>query len=87
MWFADDATGSGPLTALCTWWDKLVTLGPSFGYHSNGEKTWLVVKEGLEDAATEAFKGTSVQVTAQGQKHLGAALGSRPLWSSAYHNR
>ena len=79
VWFADDATGSGPLTALRTCWDKLVTLGPNFGYHPNGEKTWLVVKEGLEEAATEAFKGISVQVTAQGWKHLGAALGSRPF--------
>ena len=79
VWFADDATGSGPLTALRTWWDKLVTLGPNFGYYPNGENTWLVVKEGLENAATEAFKGTSVQVTAQGWKHLGAALGSRPF--------
>ena len=77
VWFADDATGGGSLTALRSWWDKLVTLGPNFGYHPNGDKTWLVVKEGLEDAATEAFVGTSVRVTTQGRKHLGAALGSR----------
>ena len=76
VWFADDATGGGSLTALRSWWDKLVTLGPNFGYHPNGDKTWLVVKEGLEDAATEAFVGTSVRVTTQGLKHLGAALGS-----------
>ena len=46
-------------------------------YHSNGDKTWLVVKDGLEDAATEAFVGTSVQVTTQDRKHLRAALESR----------
>ena len=76
VWFADDATGGGSLTALRSWWDKLVTLGPNFGYHLNGDKTWLVVKDGLEDAAMEASVGTSVQVTRQGRKHLGAALGS-----------
>ena len=79
VWFVHDATGGGSLTALCSWWDKLVTLGPNFDYHPNGDKTWLVVKDGLEDAATEAFIGTSVQVTTQGRKHLGAALGSHPF--------
>ena len=78
-WFADDATGSGRLTALRTWWDKLTAFGPNFGYHPNGDKTWLVVSESLKDAATGVFEGTSVQVTTQGRKHLGAALGSRPI--------
>ena len=78
-WFADDATGSGRLTALRTWWDKLTAFGPNFGYHPNGDKTWLVVSESLKDAATGVFEGTSVQVTTQGWKHLGAALGSRPF--------
>ena len=26
-------------------------LGLKFGYHPNGDKTWLVVKEALEDVA------------------------------------
>ena len=78
-WFADDATGSGRLTALHTWWDKLTAFGPNFGYHPSGDKTWLVVSESLKDAATGVFEGTSVQVTTQGRKHLGAALGSRPF--------
>ena len=56
-----------------------MVFGPNFGYHPNGNKTWLVVSESLKDVATEVFEGTSVQVTTQGRKHLGAALGSRPF--------
>lgn len=77
VWFADDATGSGPLTALREWWDKLLTTGPLFGYLPNGPKTWLVVKPDLLLSATEIFHGTGVNVTAQGRRHLGAALGTR----------
>lgn len=34
-------------------------------YYPNGNKTWLVVSESLKDAATDAFVGTSVQVTSK----------------------
>ena len=30
VWFADDATAGGKLTQLCKWWDKIVSLGPTF---------------------------------------------------------
>ncbi len=76
-WFADDANGTGPLSALRTWWDKLVELGPRYGYHPNGCKTWLIVKPELYDAAIAAFRGTDVAISIQGKRHLGAALGSR----------
>ena len=45
--------------------------------HSNGCKTWPIVKEGLQDTASSTFAGTSVQVTTQGKRHLGAALGTQ----------
>ena len=48
VWFADEATRSGRLTAHHTWWDKLMAFGPNFGYHPNGNKTWLVVSESLK---------------------------------------
>ncbi|KAL5479245.1 hypothetical protein EMCRGX_G022742 [Ephydatia muelleri] len=35
VWYADDATATGKLTNLRTWWDKLVSLGPAYGYHVN----------------------------------------------------
>ena len=76
-WFADDATGAGGVIDLRTWWDRLNTEGPKFGYFPNGEKTWLVVKEKHYDDALNAFSGTKVRVTTHGRRLLGAALGMR----------
>ena len=67
-WFADDAR---------TWWDALSTLGPDFGYFPNDRKCWIIAKPAKEESVREAFKDTSINVTVQGQKHLGAAIGSR----------
>eukprot|EP00731_Ephydatia_muelleri_P001462 Em0001g1462a len=44
-WYADDATATGSLKNLRTWWDKLVTVGPSYGYFVNAVKTWLITKK------------------------------------------
>ena len=76
IWFADDATGAGPLLALRSWWDKLNGVGPSYGYYPNGSKTWLIVKPERYDNAMNIFSGTNVQITTEGKRHLGAALGS-----------
>ena len=46
IWYADDATASGNLSHLRTWWDTISTTGPDFGYYPNASKTWLIVKEG-----------------------------------------
>ena len=41
------------------------------------QKCWLIVKPCREEEARELFAGTAINVTTEGQKHLGAALGSR----------
>ena len=76
-WYANDATAGGQLAHLRTWWDRLVDIGPDFGYYPNASKTWLVVKEDTADAATEAFQGTDGNITTEGKRQLGAALGTR----------
>ena len=38
---------------------------------------WLVVKPEKEGRAKEMFAGTGINITTEGRKHLGAALGSR----------
>ena len=75
-WFADDATGAGRLTHLRTWWDRLNAEGPKYGYFPNGAKTWLVVKEKEYDEAARIFQTTNVQITTEGRRLLGAALGT-----------
>ena len=76
-WFADDATGGGSLVLLKKWWDELNNLGPDLGYYPNASKCWLVIKPDKESDAKELFADSSINISTQGQKHLGAALGSR----------
>ncbi|KAL5502789.1 hypothetical protein EMCRGX_G009613 [Ephydatia muelleri] len=72
----NDATATGKITNLCTWWDKLVSLGPAYGYHVNASKTCLVAKQSHHAAALSAFHDTQITITAEGKPHLGAALGT-----------
>lgn len=76
-WFADDASGAGSITEIKKWWDTLSTIGPDFGYYPNGKKCWIITKPDRENIAREAFKETAINVTVHGQRHLGAAIGSR----------
>ena len=59
------------------WWDALNTLGPDFGYFPNAKKSRITSKPSKEASVKEVFKDTAVNVTVQGQKHLGAVIGSR----------
>ena len=75
--YADDAAGGGPLESLKQWWDKLNAMGSLFGYYPNSKKSWLIVKPGFLDNAKELFLKTDVNITTDGRKYLGAALGNR----------
>ena len=52
-------------------------MGPMFGYHPNALKCWLIVKPNKYEEAMEAFQNTGINVTTEGRRHLGAALGLR----------
>ena len=41
---------------------------------------WLIVKPEREQAARELFRDTAIDVTVEGHKHLGVALGSRAFF-------
>ena len=53
--------------------------GPSYGYHANALKTWLVVKKEFQPLA----ESTQVQITSEGHPHLGTPLGT-PDYVSQY---
>ena len=75
-WYADDATGAGALTDITKWWNELLAAGPVLGYYPNAKKCWLVVKpEKLKK--NNVFAGTGINITTEGRKHLGVALGQR----------
>ena len=77
VWYADDATAAGQLESLLQWWKLVSSMGPLYGYFPNAIKTYLIVKPQYLDSATALFQGTNVQITCLGQRHLGAAIGSR----------
>ena len=74
--FADDLSGAGKRHELRTWWDNITTHGPLLGYYPRGDKSWLVVKPHLLEAAKTTFAGTNVQITTDGHKYLGGYIGS-----------
>ena len=82
VWYADDAAGMGRIDQTRLWWDKLVELGPGFGYYANASKTWLITKEAHHQKAIEAFSGTGVKVTSCGRPYLGSPIGSRAFIES-----
>ena len=63
------------LRAVRIYVNDLCHSGPSFGYHANASKTWLITKEQHISRARELFMGSKVNITSQGRPYLGAALG------------
>ena len=76
VWYADDSATFGSLEHLYSWWNRLTTEGPSFGYFANPSKTWLVTKDLHLKNAVKIFAGSGVNITPHGRPYLGAALGS-----------
>ena len=51
--------------------------GRKLGYHVNAGKSWLILKQPENiTTAQEIFKDTDINITTEGKRHLGAALGS-----------
>jgi len=80
IWYADDTAATGKI-CLRSWWDDIVTHGPSFGYFANASKTWLVVKPTFRDEASGIFGDTNIKITCEGRPYLGSALGGRSYTS------
>ena len=58
------------------WWDTLCTEGPKYGYYPLATKTILIVKEEHVLSAREVFEGTQISITTEGERHMGAVIGS-----------
>ena len=82
IWYADDAAACGSLTALREWWSELGLVGPAYGYFSNPSKSWLIVKPDFHDTASSIFSSTNVNITTEGRRYLGSAIGSPAFISS-----
>ena len=75
-WFADDSSSCGKLVEIRKWWDVLQVAGPDYGYYPLPKKTVLIVKQDYLDEATRIFDGTGITISATGERHMGAWVGS-----------
>ena len=76
-WFADDSACVGKLVALRRWWDILFISGPKYGYFPKPPKCHIIVKTtDMLLRAQELFEGTGINITCEGERHLGAVVGS-----------
>ncbi len=77
VWYADDSSAAGSFAQLMKFWLKLLEIGPKYGYHPNPKKTVLIVKNEHElQEAKDLFHSTGIKITTEGERHLGAVVGS-----------
>ena len=81
-WYADDASAVGKLKGLKKWRDSLCDIGPGYGYFPKPSKSILVVKEEHYETAKEVFKDSGLEITSEGQRHLGAVVGTEEYRNS-----
>ena len=74
--YADDLFGAGSVEGLRKMWNFIQNEGPKYGYYQEATKSWLIVKKSSLEKAKQMFSGTSIQITSEGRKHLGAIIGS-----------
>ena len=77
VWFADDSTSGGSIQGVKKWWDHLKEIGPKYGYYPKPSKTHIIVKDTSDlEQVQEIFGSEGIKITTEGQRHIGAALGS-----------
>lgn len=79
--YADDLSCAGKLKNLLKWWKLVESFGPKVGYFPNANKSWIIVKEEKLEMATNIFRGSELNITTEGKKHLGAVIGSEEFRS------
>ena len=87
VWYADDASAVGKISSLCDWWNRLSSLGPSYGYFANASKTWLITKQQHLEAAQSCFLGAGVNITTEGRPYLGSPIGTDEYINSFVKNK
>ena len=61
-WYADDSVCAGSLDEIRCWLDRLLELGPSYGYFPEPHKSYLVVAPNITHLASDAFAGLGISV-------------------------
>ena len=74
--YADDLTVVGPIDQIRIWWNTLCRMDTKFGYFPEGSKSWIIVRENAKERAQTIFHNTKIKITTDGQRHLGAVIGT-----------
>ena len=82
VWYADDASACGKLSSVKDWWDQISAIGPGYGYFPNASKTWIITKQQYHAEPIAIFKDSNLNITTEGKRHLGVALGTRTFVES-----
>ena len=69
-------SSAGKFEDLFDWFKELKDVGNGYGYLVNEKKSWLIVKSDEAAERARIIFGNTVNITADGKHHLGAALGS-----------
>ena len=77
VWFADDSAAAAKIMNLYRWWMHLNEVVPTYGYFPNAQKTVLVLKSPVNMERARELFGPDVKITADGKRHIGAALGTQ----------
>ena len=85
--YADDLSGAGKITDLKDWWDMVIEHGPTIGYTPNAAKSVLIVKPELYNLAIQTFRDSEIVITKEGQRHLGAVIGTQQFKEEYVKNK
>ena len=80
--FPDDFTIAGKIEGIRSYWELLQEVGLLYSHFPKPSKSYLVVKEQYLENTIETFRGSEVKITAEGKKHLGAAIGREDFKAS-----
>ena len=75
LWYADDASAGGTLPELRNWFNLLCSCGPSFGYHPEPTKRFVVINDRWKNEAAAIFGDLGIQVVTV-HRFLGGFIGS-----------
>ena len=73
-WYVDDSVCAGPLANIRYWLNRLLLLGPSYGYFPEPRKSYLVVAPHKVSLASDVFPGLGISIVS-GHPILGGFIG------------
>lgn len=74
IWYADDSSAIGNIDNIHGWIEKLLRIGPYYGYFPEPTKSSLVVKESMMTQAKSSFDELGINVVTS-HRFLGGVIG------------